>query len=345
MPVQLRAAAIAAGVLVVAVSAFLLLRGRATEIPMVGAVLGPRTCPLTGLEPRDEAVLERPAVGVKVENSSAAWPLSGLERADVVYEEVVEGGITRFLALYHCANTSKAGPVRSARLVDAAIMTPATRILAFSGANGAVMKALNKADIVTVTEGDTGDAMRRVERPGVSSEHTLYADPARVRRAARKRFDDPPPDDLFEFGSLEGRSKRARTLTITFSAATTIDYTWRGGEWQRSQGGEPFMTEAGKPISVDNVLIEQHTVNLSQTIRDVAGNPSVEIEDVTGSGPAVLFRDGRAIRGRWIRDRVEDAVRFETRSGEPMVLHPGTTWIELVPNAKGDVKGSFSFAR
>jgi hypothetical protein len=80
----------------------------------------------------------------------------------------------------------------------------------------------------------------------------------------------------------------------------------------------------------------------SKSIVDAAGNPSIEIADPTGSGRAVLFRDGRAIRGRWIRDSVEDAVRFETASGDPMVLKPGTTWVELVPSGKGDVKGSFS---
>ena len=134
-------------------------------------------------------------------------------------------------------------------------------------------------------------------------------------------------------------------MTIVFSGATTIGYEWRGGRWLRTQAGEPFMTESGKQIAVDNVLIEQHRVDFSETIRDSAGNPSVEIADVTGSGKAVLFRDGRMVRGRWVRDNVDDAVRFETRGGDAMVLRPGTTWIELVPSAKGDVKGSFSVAR
>ncbi|CAN5554430.1 DUF3048 domain-containing protein [soil metagenome] len=345
MPTQLKAAAIGGGVLLLALGAFFLLGGREDGIPGLASVLEPATCPLTGEEPKSEDALDRAAVAVKVENASVAYPLSGLEKADVVYEEAVEGGITRFLAIYHCTDATKAGPVRSARLVDPSIMTPTTRILAFSGANQPVLDVLQKADIVTVQEGEAGDAMQRVPREGITSEHTLYADSARIRKVAKKSFDDAPSGESYDFGDLEGSGKRAGTVTINFTSATTITYEWSGGAWKRSQAGEPFVAESGKQISVDNVLIEEHEVNFSKSIVDVAGNPSVEIADVTGSGRAVLFRDGRALTGRWIRESVEDAVSFETKSGDALVLHPGTTWVELVPSDKGDVKGSFSYAR
>jgi hypothetical protein len=222
-------------------------------------------------------------------------------------------------------------------------MTPMTRILAFSGANGPVLDAVKGADIVQVTEASNGAALGRIAREGITSEHTLYAHSGRVRKAGARRFDEAPPEP-FEFGELEERGRRARRVTIDFSGATTVGYEWGEGGWLRSQDGEPFMAESGAQITVDNVLIEQHTVNFSDSIVDAAGNPSVEIEDVTGSGRAMLFRNGRAIAGRWSRDSVDGPVVFETRAGDRMVLAPGTTWVELVPNGKGDVKGSFSFA-
>jgi hypothetical protein len=342
---QWRAAAVGAGVLALAAAAFLLLGGGGESLPGIGSVLAPETCPLTGQEPRSEGMLDRPAVAVKIENAAVAYPLAGLERADIVFEEVVEGGITRFMAVYHCRDASKAGPVRSARLVDPAIMTPITRILAFSGANKPVLDALRKSEVVMVTESDAGSAMRRIARPGITSEHTLYADSARVRRVGARQFDDPPSDAAYAFGDLPEGAKKASTVTITFGGANTVTYEWRGGEWLRSQNGAPFMVEPEHQIAVDNVLIEEHEINLSETIVDPAGNPSVEIVDVTGSGRAVLFRDGRAIRGRWLREAVDEPVRFETRSGAEMMLHPGTTWVELVPSTRGEVKGSFSFER
>jgi hypothetical protein len=336
------------GVLVVAVVAFFLLSNKsASDLPGIGGLIEPKTCPLSGIEPKDESRIERPAVAVKVENATVAYPLSGLEDAEVVFEELVEGGVTRFMAIYHCTDSRLIGPVRSARIVDPAIMTPITRILAYSGANQPVVKALRRADIVSIDEDVTagGAALRRVERTGVTFEHTLYANSVALRKVGRKSFDEAPSDDLFAFGDLEGRSKRARMITINFNPANTISYEWSDDGWLRFEGEQPFVMESGDQLSVDNVLIEEHVVNLSETIVDVAGNPSTEIEDVTGSGRAVLFRDGRAVVGRWTREEIEGPVAFETKAGDEMVFAEGSIWIELVPSDEGDVKGSFDYAK
>jgi hypothetical protein len=338
-----KALAIGGGVLVLAVGAFLLLGGR-DDNPLLEAITpGTEDCPLTGEEPRDGSALDRAAVAVKIENAAVAYPLSGLEDADVVFEEVVEGGATRFMAIYHCSDSAKAGPVRSARAVDPAIMLPLTRLLAFSGANDPVMKALKDHDVVILDESSANGGLRRVPREGVSSEHTLYANSRKLRRVGEKEFDDAP-GDIFHHGDPEGRSRRARTITINFSGATTVGYEWGRGEWLRTQNGEPLIAESGDQIAVDNVLVESHEVNFSDIV-DVAGNPSIEIADETGSGRAVLFRDGRAIAGRWTRESVEAPVVFETRSGDEMVFAPGSVWIHLVPNGEGEVEGSFEYAK
>jgi DUF3048 family protein len=310
-------------------------------VPPPTVSVGPPTCPLSGAPLRPDSA-GSPAVAVKIENNSAAYPLSGLDKAEIVYEEEVEGGLTRFMAIFHCTDTKKAGPIRSARIVDPAIMTPITRILGDAGGNDIVQKALDKAKIVSIDENAAGDAMRRIYRSGYSSEHTLYANIGKLRKVGSKKYDTPPPDDLFVFGDLEGTAPAAREVTMNFSGATTIGYEWSGGKWHRTDDGEPLVMESGVPIAVDNVIIEQHEINYSKTIRDVAGNPSVEIADVTGSGKAILFRDGKMIKGRWVRKTVKAGVVYETASGERMVLHPGTTWIELLPDGKGEVKGSYS---
>lgn len=334
------------GLVVLAASIFFLLGNRPGDIPVLGAVLDPdpATCPLSGLEPRREATLERPAVAVKIENSTVAYPLAGLERAEVVFEELVEGGATRFMALYHCTDASKAGPVRSARMIDPAIMTPLTRILGYSGENDHVQRALESAEIVRLDEDSGGAGLVRIERPGISFEHTLYANTSLLRRLGRKSYAEPPPDDIFEFGDIEGSTRKASEVTINFSAAGTLRYVWSEDGWLRFEGDEPFVDEAGAQITVTNVLIQEHDVNLS-SITDVAGNPSIEIADVTGEGRAVLFRDGRAIKGRWIREEQDEAVRFVTKSGETMIFAPGSIWIHLVPSSRGEVKGSFSFVK
>jgi hypothetical protein len=333
------------GVLALAGGAFFVLSGRAGNLGFaIPGLSDPVVCPLTGEEPRNDEVVERPAVGLKIENASVARPLSGLEDADVVYEELVEGGATRFMAVYHCGDTAKAGPIRSARLVDPAILMPKTKILGYSGGNQTVLDALDEAGIVSVTEDSAGDAMERVPREGLSLEHTLYANTGGVRKLGRKRFDEPPPDDSFAFGELQEGSKKASSISLNFGGASEITYEWGRSGWRRSQDGEAFLDDSGEQITVTNVLIEEHDVRASDVV-DVTGTPSIEIVNETGRGRAVLFRDGRAIEGRWRRDSVEDSVTFETRAGDEIVFAPGAIWIELVPSETGEVKGSFSYAK
>ena len=312
--------------------------------PEESATPPPPVCPISGLDPERPGDLTRPAVAVKVENHSAAYPLSGLDKAEIVYEELVEGGITRFLAIYHCTDTKKAGPIRSARIVDPAIMTPITRILGDAGGNDIVLGALDKAGIISIDENKAGDAMRRIYRPGYSSEHTLYGNTGALRKIGQKSFKKPPPSDIFVHGDAPSGTE-VKSVEMIFSGSTNVSYRWSGGKWHRSDDGEPLVMESGIPIAVDNVIIEQHEVNFSKTIRDVAGNPSVEIADVTGSGKAILFRDGMMFEGRWLRKTVESAILYRTNDGERMVLDPGTTWIELLPDAKGELKGSYSVTR
>jgi hypothetical protein len=248
------------------------------------------------------------------------------------------------MAIYHCTDTKKVGPVRSARLVDPAIMTPITRILGDAGGNDIVLKALDKANIISIDENKAGNAMRRVYRPDVSSEHTLYASTPALRKIGQKSFKKPPPDGIFEYGdALAG--KEVKGVDMVFSGSTTVSYKWTGGKWHRSDHGEALTMESGVPIAVDNVIIEQHEVNYSSGVYDVAGNQSVEISDVTGSGKAILFRDGVMTEGRWLRKTVESAVQYRTKDGETMVLDPGTTWIELLPDSKGALKGSYSVTK
>lgn len=339
-------ALVGAGTIAVGAIAFVALGGRdaVSKLPVVGEAFEPSTCPLSGLEPSDESLIERPAVAVKVENAAIAYPLSGLEDAEVVYEELVEGGVTRFMAIYHCNDSDKVGPVRSARAVDPAIVSAITKILAYSGQNGPVLKALEAADIVRLDENVADGGLTRIPREGLTMEHTLYAKTSVLRKLGSKSFDEAPPE-IFTFGELEGASKKAMQISINFNPANTISYEWSGEGWLRSEAGAPFMAESGDQIEVTNVLIEEHDVNYSDTIFDSAGNPSTEIANETGSGRAVLFRDGRMIVGTWERENIEDPVTFKTKAGDEMVFAPGSIWIELVPSQAGEIKGSFDHAR
>ena len=297
-------------------------------------------CPLSGAE-AGAAKVERPAVAVKIENSPAAYPLSGLDDAEVVFEELVEGGLTRFMAIYHCTDTAKAGPVRSARVVDPPIMSPYTRILAAAGGNAPVRKALDKSNIIVIDENTPGGALRRIDRPGITIEHTLYGNTKTIRKVGEKKFDDVPEEGIFKFGDLPRGGRKAKSVTLFFSASRPINYRWSGNAWKRSESGSPFEVEGGTQIAPDNVIIELHRITYSKTLVDPAGNPSIEIMDPVGKGQALVFRDGQVFEATWSRKAVTDRVVYQDKSGEEIALAEGTTWIALLPNNKGEVKGSF----
>jgi hypothetical protein len=326
-------------------AAFFLIDDFGKNIPIIGDAVESDECPLNGLKPDNEDDKKRPAVAIKVENAQVAYPLSGLQEAELVYEELVEGGVTRFMVIYHCNDSKTVGPVRSARVVDPAIMMPKTKILAYSGQNKPVLDALEEAGIVRIDESNAKGSMKRVPREGLTSEHTLYADSAKVRGVGDEKFDEEPQDDLFEFGDLEGDSGNANTVHINFSDLTSIKYVFSGGAYGRFQPPEQEFVDAisGDQIEVDNVLIEEHEIKNSDTIVDVNGNPSTEIVDETGSGRAFLFRDGKVVEGTWSRKSIDDATTYETKDGDAMVFKPGNIWVHLLPSKKGEIKGSFKF--
>ncbi|MFN2491105.1 MAG: DUF3048 domain-containing protein [Actinomycetota bacterium] len=295
-------------------------------------------CPLTGEEVPRGVEVERAAVAVKIENSREARPQSGLEDADLVYEEIVEGGITRFMAIFHCGDSERAGPVRSARFDDPKIALAFTRIIGYSGANSIVEGELRQNKMAAINELNGGDAFFRIP-PGTLEIHNLFADVSKVRAEAPRSKRKAPRRGVFEFGEPPPDAKKVRSVTVHFTASNSIEYRWKGGEWKRWEAGEPFMTKAGAQIGVPNVVVQQVEVDNSRKIVDPAGNPSPDIS-LEGRGKAWLFRDGRVLKGEWKIAKAGRPALFTTRGGKPFSFDVGAIWVELVPSSKGEVKGS-----
>ena len=282
----------------------------------------------------------QPAIAIKVENDPAARPLRGLEDADVVFEEVVEGGITRFMAIYHCSSSEVVGSIRSARFDDPKILLPFTSVLAFSGSNAIVGKELHKRGLRTLVEGMKGDAFFRLP-PNSSSVHSVFADTEKLREFAPKKT-EPPKPGIFPIGDIPQGARDAQRVTITFGEESTIQYRWQDDAWYRYESGEKFMTKEGGQIAVPNLLVQEVRVDNSKRIVDIEGNPSPELK-LVGNGRAILFREGKAIPGEW-RIRKEFATpRYTTKRGDRLTFADGPVWVALVPSRKGQVKGSIDW--
>jgi hypothetical protein len=309
---------------------------------IVDTVAGrPDPCPLTGTVRAGEDPPARPALAVKVENTDDAYPLAGLERADVIYEEPVEGGLTRFAALFQCRDAGRVGPVRSARTTDPKILRQLTDqpLLAFSGAHPKVTTALEQAEVVELTETIANAAYERDD--GRSSPHNLFASTKALYRAGEQAgVDRSLPQPLFRYDDdVPTPSRRRTSATVSFSGSHTAEWSWSGGRWVRQLDGAPMLAENGATIAVDNVVIQEVVVTMSD-ILDAAGNPSPEVE-LLGEGRAWILRDGRLVIGRWHRASLADVTVFETKAGEEIALAPGTTFVELMPK---DGEGA-TFAR
>jgi Protein of unknown function (DUF3048) N-terminal domain/Protein of unknown function (DUF3048) C-terminal domain len=302
----------------------------------------PPPCPLTGKMPAGgKGVPGRPALAVKVENTSDAYPLAGIGHADIVYEEVVEGGITRFIAVFQCQDAPRVGPVRSARTTDPKILLQFNRhpLLAFSGGAPKVVNIVRQAGVVEMTEGDPAAAFTR--DPNRAVPHNLFTNTRRLWVAGHKRAKgEPAPRPVFTYDpAVPKPSKAVSSATIVFSGLATADWHWEHGKWVRYLDGTPMSLDGAGPIATDNVVIQQVKVTQSD-ITDVAGYPSPEVT-VTGKGKAWVLRNGRLIAGSWSRPSENDLTVFTTKGGDTITLKPGTTYVELAPTGMFDAQITF----
>ena len=287
-------------------------------------------CPLTGLRATGEEVPARPALAVKIENSVSARPQAGLNDADVVYEEPVEGGITRFIAIFQCADVDRLGPVRSARTTDPDVLLQyGLPVFAYSGAAGPVRQLVAQAGLTDVNFEDHPDLYDR--DPAREMPHDVFTSTSRLWGGATWPAEAPDPVFTYDETAPEV-SKKARIVHLDFSASSDVYWRWdeTQGLWLRSHGDAAHVLEDGSRVSAVTVIVQLVEVH-DGTIIDAAGNPSPEVT-LLGGGKAYVFRDGRVVVGRWVRDSLGELTRFVTKEGEEIPLPPGRTWVELLPS-------------
>lgn len=294
----------------------------------------PTYAPLTG-EEVDE-VIDRPVLALKIDNAPAALPPDGLQAADVVIEEEVEGGLTRFLALYHSQLPKQVGPIRSGRESDAEILPAYEPVLGYSGAARSVQNMLRDAGIEFYEEGQAGDAFFRVSDR--RAPHNLFARPDSLISAAE---DLPVPDELKPIWSYDedqpSGGEKIGSAALTFSPYLRATWSWNKGAWEREQNGNEHTTAADKILKADNVVIMRVETSTGGR-RDSAGNPTLTL-DVIGRGRATILRDGRAYQARWRKRGPGAHLEWTDTDGDTFDLKPGRTWVEMLPT-----KGSLSIS-
>lgn len=279
---------------------------------------------LTGLAV-DPATAQLSAVAVKVDNARAARGQWGLDGADVIFEENVEG-LTRFVAVYHSRRPAEVGPVRSARTGDIHVLAGMNRpVLAWSGGNPGVTAWVEAADraglLVNLSALRHGSCYRR--EPSRQVPHNLLVDLSCARRIGASAG---PARPLWQF-LPEGQAPLGEpTSTIDVAMdGVKVRWTWDQGlgRYLRSQDGKPHLTAGGVQVSATNVVVVFAAHVPSQV--DARTPEAITV----GEGSVIIYSGGVARAGIWRRAAPQDPWTFVTQGGDVIGLVPGTTFVEL----------------
>jgi hypothetical protein len=296
-------------------------RPRATPSPSRSrAPSPPLRSPFTG-EPVPS--LNR-VLAVKIDNIVFARPHTGLTHADIVYVLPVEGGLSRFMAIFSSVYPPVIGPVRSAREDDLQLLRQFGRpAFAYSGATAALLPYIHQtARIVDLYAGIAGGYYRDNRR---IAPYNLYA---RTRQLVQQAPRASRAHDIgFRFGPPPRGGRITRSASVSYPAAS-FRFTWSAarGRWLVSMDGTPAMTTDSGRLSPATVVIQYTTVRTSRFLE--YGKPPPYAESV-GSGTALVLRDGRAWTTHWSRRAADGGTTFSTAYGQRMTFALGQVWIVL----------------
>lgn len=330
--------------------------------PMFDASL-PKTepCPLNGAlyskEQRDWWEKHRP-LGVMIDNHEAARPQSGLNNADVVYEVVAEGGITRFLAIYHCNDSEFVGPIRSARVYFMDLLSEYGEFPLYAHVGGAAREGPANAlgqieDLGWKNYNDLSQfglscpvycqLLNRIGDGDIAIEHTMYSSPSKLWNVAKQKRKIADVDKEgnswdekfvpYEFKDDASLSERAESQKINLEFwegyrqyAVDWGYDKKTNTYKRSTGGKTHVDRnTNEVVSSKNVVI----LYMSETfLNDVEKHVLYKTK---GTGKAVVYMDGQKITATWRKNGREARTTLVDSKGKEIKFNRGKIWFEVLP--------------
>ena len=287
----------------------------------------PPRSPLTGLPMQGG----RPGHGiyvVKVDNTALAEPQVGLSSADLITEEMVEGGFTRLAVFYYSQIPKVVGPIRSMRASDIGIVKPAHAVLVGSGAARPTEARLDGAHVPQATQAEDPGYFRADDRNPAPYDLML-----RLPTLVKAVKSEQPPGPYLPFGSEENfpAGKNVRSVEASFSASHTT--TWRykpGAGWWRTNS----LAATGDDFFADNVVILRVRVVDAGYVD--AGGYRVPETVLSGKGEALIIHEDQAVKASWSKESLKAPLRLTTKQG-PLRVPAGHTFIELIPAEGGEV--------
>jgi hypothetical protein len=278
---------------------------------------GPLTSPFTG----ERVKKLGPVLVAKIDNIVYARPQSGLQSADIVYVLPVEGGLSRFEVVFSSHFPKVIGPVRSAREDDLELLRQFGRpAFAYSGAAPHLLPFIHRARIVDLYAGIAGGYYRDYSRV---APYNLYASTktllSQAPHASKAR------DIGFRFGPEPAGGRAAKSYSMSYPAASyTFRWSPKFKRWLVGIDGSRAMATEGGQLGGRTVVIQYTTIKTSRFL-EYGFRPPYAVS--TGSGRAVVLRDGREYTVHWSRPSPDGGTTFTLPSGKRMTFERGQVWV------------------
>lgn len=290
--------------------------------------------PLTGL-PQKSGTPSHPPVVVKIDNTESSQPQIGLAKADLITEELVEGGLTRLAVFFDTFVPDLVGPVRSMRASDIGIVKPVHGVVVTSGAAVPTIKLLNKAGVVF--RSNDGGASGFYRDSARTAPYNLMSRLGVLVTSLKKPAATIAPYLPWGKESDFTGTKPAGSITARFGAGHSTQWAYRNGTYTNTNSN----TDPSRQFHPDTVVVVRvNTKDAGYT--DPAGN-FVPESVTTGGGAAMVFHDGKALKATWSKTGPAKNWAFKDASGKAVQIPAGHTWIEVLP--RDDRGGSLTFGR
>lgn len=280
--------------------------------------------PLTGEQVESAAdVPDQPALAVKIDNHPRARPQAGLNEADIVFEENVEN-LTRFAAVFHSESSDPVGPIRSARHQDVHVLEAFnTPLFAQSGGNASVMRAVEDADLISLTPSNAAGFYRRSGRGG--NPHNLYSSVSALRANTPRNFEAPEPVFYFLEPDQTVAGDPASVVDVAMDGvAVRWEYDGTSDRYYRWQNDQPHETELTGQVWADNVVV----MDAEYRHHPGDGNPTAQ---TLGTNTVTVFSGGTVQTGVWLRFQPDGPFAFFDNVDDlnEIEMEPGRTWVEI----------------
>lgn len=285
-------------------------------------------------------------LAVIIDNHPLARPQSGLSQADLVFETLAEGGVTRYLAVYYHGEASNVGPVRSARSYFIDLAMSVNAVLIHAGGSPDALEYMRSHRFPHLNEFNYGDSFRRVSTR--TAPHNLYTStedlhdtaleagwehPAQVPGITFRQDTDAGSEVLPLKSETASESQTlkdvlvSREIEIGFPRQYNVSYTYlpESKGYSRFIAGEPHLDElTGSQLQPRNIIVKF----VKTRVIDSQGRLKI---DVAGHGRALVFSEGKVIDAVWKKDDPHQISTYETAEGKVIELLPGQVWVEIVP--------------